>query len=335
MSEKMIWGVLIHLGMNMWHDHYVGCIERDGIWAGIPDDDYLEHIRRQYQSADHVRFDEKTWREVSESYAKNGVNAIVLDLGEAVVYPSHPELAVRGSWPADKLKAELRRLRTLGFEVFPKLNFSTTHCAWLGEYARMVSTPEYYRVCADLIRDVCELFDGPRLFHIGMDEESATHHTCCSISVARQGELWWHDLDFLRTEVEKRGSRPWMWLDFVVEKAKETKAFERLPKDVLMCPWYYGSDYESDKAWPVKAMCECVEHGYDILPSGSLCFFTEDSMERLARYCKGRFPADQVKGFLVSPWLETCSFFKRRLIENGESLGRARRIYEATCERKS
>lgn len=331
MKDKIMWGALIHLGMNMWHDHYLDIIKRSGIWAGIPNDEFLEHIRRQYQSADHVRFDEPTWREVSESYARNGVNTIVLDLGEAVVYPSHPELAVKGSWSVDKLKSELRRLRGMGFEVLPKLNFSTSHCAWLGEYARMISTSVYYRVCADVIKDVCDMFDGPRLFHIGMDEENGSHHRCCSIAIARQGGLWWHDLEFLRKEVEKHGARAWMWVDEIVKKAEKTKVFERLPKDVLVSPWYYGADYESGKPWPVKAMGDLVKHGYDILPSGSLCFFTEDSMERLAKYCKGRFPGKQLKGFIVSPWLETCPFFKQRLIENGESLGRARKLYEAAA----
>jgi hypothetical protein len=46
------------------------------------------------------------------------------------------------------------------------------HDAWLGSYARYVSTEPYYQVCADLIAEVMQLFDSPRLFHLGMDEEA-------------------------------------------------------------------------------------------------------------------------------------------------------------------
>ena len=36
----------------------------------------------------------------------------------------------------------------------------------------MVSTPEYYKVCADVIRDTAEVFGTPRYFHLGFDEET-------------------------------------------------------------------------------------------------------------------------------------------------------------------
>ncbi len=33
---------------------------------------------------------------VSDKFKRAGINQIVIDLGEAVVYPSHPEIAVKG-----------------------------------------------------------------------------------------------------------------------------------------------------------------------------------------------------------------------------------------------
>ena len=94
---------------------------------------------------------------------------MLMDLAEQVLYPSHPELAVKGTWSPEKLRKELDRLRGLGLEPIPKLNFSTCHDFWLKDYSRMISTPEYYRVCADVIKDVCEMFDKPRLFHLGWE----------------------------------------------------------------------------------------------------------------------------------------------------------------------
>ena len=64
-----------------------------------------------------------------------------VDVGEGLVYPSHPELVIEGSWSPDKLRAEVRRLRAMGVEAVPKLNFSTSHNGWLKQYRRMVSTP--------------------------------------------------------------------------------------------------------------------------------------------------------------------------------------------------
>jgi len=98
------------------------------------------------------------------------MNALVLDLGDGVRWDSHPEIAVENAWTPAKLREELDRARELGIEPLPKLNFSTAHDAWLGPYSRMVSTPQYYEVCRDLIDEASELFGRPRLFHLGMDE---------------------------------------------------------------------------------------------------------------------------------------------------------------------
>lgn len=61
------------------------------------------------------------------------------------------------------MRKEVERLRAMGFEVIPKLNFSTSHDVWLGDYSRMISTPTYYRVCRDLIEEVAEVFK-PKYF---------------------------------------------------------------------------------------------------------------------------------------------------------------------------
>src|SRR5690606_5787590 len=82
-------------------------------------------------------------------------------------------------------------------------------------YARQVSTPAYYAVCRDLIAEVCELFDQPRLFHLGMDEETFAHQRYYAYAVVRQHDLWWHDLHFLVNEVERQNVRAWIWSDYV------------------------------------------------------------------------------------------------------------------------
>ncbi|MBP5620508.1 MAG: hypothetical protein J6X44_00690, partial [Thermoguttaceae bacterium] len=144
-QNPLIWSVLLHLGRNMWGD--------------TP--------RAYTPPVDKFTCDEKLWIELTEKSAASGLNMIVIDLGEAVKYQTHPELAVEGAWSVDQLRADLERMRKIGLEPIPKLNFSSCHDFWLGDYARMLSTPTYYKVCADLIKEVTELFDHPRFFHLG------------------------------------------------------------------------------------------------------------------------------------------------------------------------
>ena len=204
MSKPLKWIYLAHLGYNMWLEPEV---DRFGIHG---QQGWSEHIA----ASSHLRFEEDYWQELTVQLKDAGCNTILLDLGEGLCYESHPELAVEGSWSKEKLSRELSRLRSQGFEVLPKLNFSAAHDLWLGEYARMLSTSAYYRVVEDLIREVAELFDTPSLFHLGMDEENAENQTCNNYAVIRQGEQWWYDLQKMVKAVEGAGCRPWIWSDY-------------------------------------------------------------------------------------------------------------------------
>ena len=117
--DDMMWACLFHFGTHMWSDRpATGEKAANGSTSG---------------PCDHFRFDEEVWREWTDAMAKGGTNMVVMDVGEGVAYPSHPELGIKGSWSADRLHEEVERLKKMGLEVLPKLNFSTTHDAWLGE----------------------------------------------------------------------------------------------------------------------------------------------------------------------------------------------------------
>ena len=89
--------------------------------------------------------------------AATGINMVVIDLGDGIEYESHPEIAVKNAWKP-KSKNRAGKMRKLGIEPIPKLNFATTHDIWLKDYSRMVSTDIYYNVCKDLIEEVSLLF---------------------------------------------------------------------------------------------------------------------------------------------------------------------------------
>ena len=65
----------------------------------------------------------------------------------------------------------------------------TGHDAWMKQYSRMVSTPEYYSFCDDIINEVCETFDYPAYFHIGMDEENSALNCIKILQIVQQNVI--------------------------------------------------------------------------------------------------------------------------------------------------
>jgi len=284
----------------------------------------------EHTVSDELRLDEKVWRDVTEAMAAKGYNMVVIGVAEGVVYPSHPELAVKGSWSVEKLKAELARLRALGLEPIPKLNFAASHDTWLGEYHRMVSTKRYYEVCADIIRDTVEMFGHPRFLHLGYDEEMPVAQEKSAYMVVRQGELWWHDFEFFRKEVERHGVRAWIWSDYVWHHREEF--LKRMPKSVLLSNWYYRTDFSEticdrkkmeekimSSPWPEcaagpSAYLDLEAAGYDQLPCGSI-WATDANMAALVPFCRQRISSERLKGFLLAPWLGTLEANRKRLMD--------------------
>ena len=291
----MIWGNLLHVGMNMWED-----------WR--PENH--PHPGRLFDP--NLRCDDVLFAELTQAMADAGMNLVVLDLADAVRYESHPEIAVNGAWTTERLRRELARLRGLGLEPIPKLNFGTAHDAWLKDYSRMVSTPRYYEICADLIAEVSALFDTPRLFHLGMDEENLDVQKDYEHVVIRQHDLWWRDLYFLIEQVEKAGSRPWIWSDYAWWHPEQFYA--KMPRSVVQSNWYYEADFEvpEGETRPRKlgwkhghvAYLDLQDHGYDQVPTGSN-WSTPDNFARTVAFCREHVAPEHLLGFLQTPWKAT------------------------------
>ncbi len=294
----MIWADLIHLGTHMWAD-------RDGMLYGRKQ----ERRGAMGVAGDTLKCDKAEWQRVTTEMAAMGLNTLVIDLGEGIQYKTHPELAIEGAWTVEELKEELARLRSIGLNPIPKLNFATTHDEWLGVYSRMISTPQYYQVVADLIGEVCEIFDTPDYFHIGMDEECYHHQKPYSMAIVRHGELWWHDVLFYISEVEKHGSRAWMWSDHVILNDPE-EYVRRMPKTVLQSIWYYDRDFSypgtpSYILWDAYKYYDFLDkHGYEQVPTGSL-FMAYENMPLLAAFCRERIRPENLKGFMMTTWVPT------------------------------
>lgn len=266
---------------------------------------------------DRVKFDEAKWRQLVDHLILRKMNTVVIDVGEFPIYPSHPELAVKGSRSPDWVLKEVRRLKKLGLEVIPKLNFSTAHDAWLGDYGRMVTTEPYYKACGDIIRDTAEMFDHPRFLHIGYDEERVSHQK--GFACIRTDEVWWHDFLWFVKTVEKAGMRPWMWSDYGWHNEDFVS---RCPKSVVHNNWYYdewieGFDLNAMKPKaPSRPLLELFvkleKAGFDQVPCGSDWMSSKRSkanasndacMAGLVKFCRKNIAPERLKGFLMAPWV--------------------------------
>jgi hypothetical protein len=290
-SSPMIWGSLLHLSYNMWSD-------RDAPeWK-------LDHV----SARPYLRFDESLWNDLLPKMAEAGMNMVVIDLGDGVRYQSHPEIAVEGAWSPAKLREELAKIRQLGLEPIPKLNFSTCHDAWLGPYSRCVSTDTYYDVCRDLIAEVIDLFDQPRFFHLGMDEETAEHQRYYGYVVIRQYDLWWHDLAFYAAQVEKGGVRPWVWSDYVWHHPEAFYA--NMPLSILQSNWYYGTEFGPDVV-RTRTYPELEQYGYDQIPTFSN-WSDPRNVLMTVQYCREHIASPRLKGFLQTIWKPTLEVCRER-----------------------
>lgn len=316
MSEK-IWATLVHLGTNLWYEQGNTCGQDENrLWKSPASPD--------------IRFDRAVWDEYLTHIKKNGVNTIILDVGEALIYKSHPEISCRGAWSHQEMRDEIKRLNDMGIDVIPKLNFSTCHDEWLGVYSRMVSTPTYYQVCKDLICEVCDLFSAKYL-HIGFDEEVYENQKKYDFVVIRQNDLWWNDLNFFNECVRANGARAMMWSDYARHKPQEF--VQKCPKDIVQCVWYYFDEFGKEgsidpqneiRLRPIDILQEA---GFDQLPTGSIEYF-KGNFEALVKYCKQNVSDEHLLGFMQTTWESVTPEWREYLNHSTEPVKSARDWFE-------
>jgi hypothetical protein len=290
---------LLHLSYNMWQDKPIELKEPLTVQQAV-----------HYQP--YLRCDDKLWEELTERMAKAKMNMVVIDLGDGIQYASHPDIGLKDAWPLDKLRKELARLRKMGLEPIPKLNFSTAHDAWLGKYRDQVSTPPYYKVCGDLLDEVIGLFDKPRLFHLGFDEDP------------ERKETWWNDLGFFSKQVKAHGVRPWIWSDYAWHHGEIF--LKQMPKDVMQSNWRYETDL-TDKNPIAQWFVKLDRNGFDQIPTGSN-WISPKNFGMLVEYCRKKIDPSRLKGFLQTPWVPTLPAFRQRHIEAIDQVAAAIAAYK-------
>lgn len=318
-NKKMMWAYLIHLADNMWADP-----GSTSIGAG-----YFEELQ----------VDEAVWRQVIEFLPSQGINTVVVDVGDAIEYERHPEISIKGAWPKQKLRQELDHMREIGLTPIPKLNFSAGHDAWLGIYSRMLSTPIYYDVCKDVIEEVVEVFGYPEYFHLGMDEETPGVQAKMSMMCVRQNELLWHDMFFYFDVCEKLGCRPWIWSDICWNDKLRDTFLKRMPKSVLQSNWHYYPIFKREDGSYIDKEVDTYrileEAGFDQVPTCSTIYGRDESAFWTMQEFKDKIAPERLKGYMTAPWACTRRGEQYRLMNDALKFGMAKeKVYpEVTIEK--
>lgn len=302
--KKKMWAFMIKLSSNMWRDQEGG----------------LSGFEKQLSTDDAV------WREIIDFLPAQGINTVLIDVGDGLEYESHPEVSVKGAWSKEKMKKELDHMRAIGLTPIPKLNFSAGHDAWLKEYSRMLSTPIYYQVCEDLIKEVAEVFGYPEYFHLGLDEETAYSQRKLSFCCIRQFDLWWHDAYFLFDVCEKLGMRPWVWADFCWHETE--KYLIKMPKSVLQSNWYYGTLRKTADGTYEKIDYQTYvileEAGFDQVPTSSTVCHWYNSLETM-EMSKEHIASEHLVGHMTAAWQFTRPYARYMLMNDAYQFGNAKK----------
>ena len=313
--QDFMWATLVHLTTNCWY-------EEGNDFSGKPSWIWAQPGSRE------VRLDRDLLLSYLDEMKAAGVNTVMLDVGDAMRFDSHPEIAAEGAYTKEEMRALLTRMEEMGFEVIPKLNLSATHDYWMGDYARMLSTPIYYRFVQDIIDETIAFFQ-PRFLHIGMDEENYELQKEYEYVVVRQKKLWWHDLYFYVDCVEKHGVRAMMWSDYAREKPEEF--IEKCPRSVVQCVWYYfnkyGDNVEDRFKIRTRPLLLLDQAGFDQMPTGCV-IFDKDALPLLAAYCKKRLTPSRLLGFMQTTWDPVLPDWMEELREGNRRLSEARKLFE-------
>ena len=309
-------------------------MKKDKMWA------LLVHLSTHFcwgwGKYDHLPFDDNYWEEILKKAVDAGINTVVLDVGDGIQYATHPEISMKDAWSRKRVRQEVKRCRDMGITLIPKLNFSTGHDQWLGEYHRMTSTTIYYRLANDLIKEVYELFDKPEYIHLGMDEEDARHSASRDLAVFRQKDLYFHDLNFLLDCVADCGAKPWIWSCPLFRTTEGYQSHVGV-EDAVLSPWMYHGikrehwqpvsswqdyiDYYSKEPykslniqfveedpynvmWREKAL-PLLKEGYKYIPAVTAHYNHEYNALDVMEYFRDNAPDEQILGYVTAPWVET------------------------------
>ena len=264
---------------------------------------------------------------------RTGITHLELWLQRGFRFPSHPELDTPGAFSAEEMNAFVRRARKRGVKVIPGLELAAHSSFWLGPVGRMISTPPYYRLVRDVLKDAFDAFDHPEIICVGMGEE--TRDTRC---ISRWGDLLWHDINFYGKVITKLGARPMMDADTIWYYGQED--CRRVSKDIIQQNWYYKPTLDPNSV-KVYAYNLLDEAGFDQIPLCSAYVqkdynvkVNRDNVPNTLKYCREMLDPSRLLGYGVTRWHALNDGGTQRYLEGWRYLDEARRTYYPEEDRR-
>ena len=259
-----------------------------------------------------VYFDKNTFEKLIVAAKDYGFDTVMLNLGEGIVYDSHPEIAIKGSMPKAEFKTYLNKIRELGMKVAPMLDFSALRNAWTGEYCTTAGSLWYKDFCCDILTEILELFENPEFCHLGFESEIMEKQENQAIMTRRNQEVLRRDMRALFDICDKFGTRPWIWIDehsieFIGGRAADKEDIFKsfIPKNTILSYLYFPPIYphyvEQGRVKEEMKMCDKIcSWGYDVYPMCSTWFRHESSRDMINYHvkCVG---LKSVKGWVCNP----------------------------------
>ena len=286
-QNKMDWVCYLMISNHMWDDEFT------------PERYYNMGPRYTPENVN----DESFWDEIINFLKECKYTATFIDLGDAVIFDKHPEIAACNAWTKDKFKELLNKFRAAGIDPWPRLDFSACHDTWTKDYRFKFTLPEYYTFVLDTIDEVCELFDKPKYFDIVMDEENFSNQRHRGVARIRRDSLYWHDVKMMIERIESHGVRAVMAGDYFWHKPD--LFVENVPKSVVIRNWFY--DFFQD--WPedhynypgLHSYKTLDDLGYDQMPTCSTWLRNENPEQTVVNVSKVIAP-ERLLGIQTALW---------------------------------
>jgi hypothetical protein len=192
----------------------------------------------------------------------------------------------------------------------------------------MIATPEYYKVCRDLILEVAELFGTPELFHLGMDEETYGNQLKYRMIRVRHLDLLWHDLNFFFDVCHQAGCRPWVWADHCCRNKEDF--LKNMSKCAVQSNWFYGRFYKKpDGSYnenDVEVYRILEQNGYDQIPTISAIVYPGHASD-IMQLAKDDISSVRLLGYVSTPWYMTTPSDLYSLLNEAQRFGDAKRTH--------
>lgn len=275
---------------------------------------YLLHIthydpvwNRNKDKEHETPFDLSVGLEAVDAMAAAGLNLLLLDAKDGVIYKSHPELTRPYSQPLEVLAALRDRAASRGIEVAIKLNFSQSalhqHNHWFRPHHDLFDTPEYWQKAFEVIDELIGVVKPARFFHIGMDEDHSRSYT-----------QYVKAIETLHTGLKQRGLRTLIWNDSAcqwpaaeIHKEKSLYAEERISQDIVQVLWDYGQ-------WDPGALRRIRDRGFEL-------WGAPGSEPKLVEQMRDALTASGGSGILLTRWAPCIAANRQALLEQLRTCG--------------